>query len=165
MTVKEEKGTHNLVLAGEILNAYISLRDNEEVDVTKDKIIQSLQSVHVRDTLLLLATNYSTEDQRRLSHFIYELVGKNNPDVGHYTDVEKSNITATAAALVWYTVADEPTNETAVALTKDLVGLTLKLNPSHSLGNLFKRCLEFKVPYSVFKESIQALTLAEVIVK
>jgi len=162
--MNEGRGTHNLVFAAQILNTYVDLRDKKEVDVSKDDIIQWLQSVHVRDTLLMLAMNYDVEDQRGLSHFIYELVSANNPDAGHYADAEQANVAATAAALVWYTVAENPTNEIAIELTQDLVKYTLNLNPAHGLGNLFKRCLDLKVPYIVFKDSMQALTLKEIIV-
>ena len=133
----EGKGTHNLVFAAQILNTYVDLRDKKEVDVSKDDIIQWLQSVHVRDTLLMLAMNYDIEDQRGLSHFIYELVSANNPDVGHYADVEQANVSATAAALVWYTVAEDSTNEIATSLAEDLVNLTLKLNPTTANFNVF----------------------------
>jgi len=160
----EGKGTHNLVFAAQILNTYVDLRDNKEVDVSKDDIIEWLQSVHVRDTLLMLAMNYDIEDQRGLSHFIYELVGCNNPDTRHYADSEQANVAATAAGLVWYTVAEDSTNEIATSLAEDLVNLTLKLNPTHSLGNLFKRCLDLNVPFTVFKQSMEALTLKEIIV-
>ena len=163
---KEERNIYNLILAAKILNTFFELRDSKDEDVTvsKDDIIQWLQSIHVRDTLLMLAMNYTDQDQRDLSHFIYKLIGTENPDVGHYSNTEQANVSATAAALIWYTLADDDKNEIGIELSKDLVNLTLQLNPAHSLGNLFNRCLTFNVPYRVFKDSMEALTLKELIV-